>query len=1209
MTLLGGEMFTGNRNYFTQVFLSLTLTLFSSHALANPPWASNYEGEVSFKLNENPQLANLQQIVRQDKQNLEQAQKSLQQAKVKLQKQQERKNALQKELNDLNAQIATAATKKQQLETEKQALPAEIANLQQKIQTLSSEIATLNSQLQDFKSKLATAQQNLQQAKTQCNTNPTPACQQKVQKITERVNNLTQKITTTSQQIQNKTQAKNKAAEVKSKKETRLANIQNIIAKQNQIITQSNQKKTQTQQALQKVTGAIATSQSEVQTAQHQVTKSQNKLAASENQAQNFRQQLIARILDANAKGAQNGMRDGRSDGQQLAYELGLREGRYDGSSDGNYDGTTDGKRRDYQDGYGRGENEGSATAQQDGQANGTKEGTIQGNIDAATIAGKADGTTRAQNSDASQVGTAQGKQNGMERAIGTGKKVGTAKGQEEAISKYEDTPLAKKTLSGKFAGAFSRNIPSFPTGHRGNQFNPNGNFRGRLMNQAYSDGYHFRYRRRVRNAFENNIAANYNQYYDEAYRNSYDSAYNVFYQADYDKGRDNGYNDAYQRVYPVVYDRFYQQYRTDFRNNPNTSASEYKRTYSSVEQTTYDKVYEQIRYDYYVRVEQETFDANIQAQTKKFRDIRFAEVENIYQNSPVLKYISTNITDGGLTANDGSIVAAKDGIYQPTESVYHDLVINNYSLVSADNVKVVLSNGQTFEVPSVPAKSQVTVKGVAKSSVGNQRSGSTFSVGLSTFSPVTREGKIQARHFSNPAQGQINSSETISKSVQYPLTLSGLKTKNVLVINESNRLVMEVKNNSLRNYQGNLEIQTSVDSQTPIITKGFAPLQSLGQSVQVSDAIIDVKSEADTYTPLTFTANISKKGVKLGFLSANYTTMAKAPYVEKMNSPVIVANSELTRTDLVDTVQDFGGIANVSVLDVSLPSKNASVMNAGLKSKVLLMIDNGSGSTFKSIEDMATKSENSVLVALDDASIVSRVKAMSSFRHAIAPTFRLTGIGNENVVLSNPLRDKNHKVRMMAFRADRKNYQEELALAKELTLNNDQVLAKVGSLVNENNFFNPTREIIRTLQAFNLKVNHDVLSVNDAYMESGSLGSRNTDIAELVRKDGSLLHNKLAAKSKATSSAGMNLVAYDTYWSLKALNDHALGINLGHKVEVHLFTKGFGGKKAAAYELKRAGEKRLSKDQRKMAEKSKAKYRSFKYDDNFGENSNPLNF
>ncbi|OUR97164.1 hypothetical protein A9Q84_12620 [Halobacteriovorax marinus] len=1125
----------------TRLATSLSLALLfsiSPTVLANPDWARSYVGNLSFRLTEDPGLQTKVQSV-----TIAQNEFTSITAKVTAQdnatkKLRDEHKAIKKKIRKLSDELTNSITKKGKLQQEKTAKVATLPGLQTEVDMAKAAVSQKDSVLKQSQAKLVKQEQKLAGLETSCAATPTAQCQKKIKrtktaiaatKVTVKAN---QDALTTAKTFKATKVANLKAAnKVVTKLTKKIADLDTAITTKN---AQVQVLKTQETQKAAQVNIATTT----LKTLKKKQDRKQVKLTDAKKLVKKYRDRLISRVLAVNKTGAQEGALDGEGDGRILSNRLGSYHGSRDGDFDGEVDGIREGKQRSHAAGYRTGQVDGSTRAEREGQEDGQIDGTEQGNIDAATRIGKVDGRERAQNSNAATLGNSQGETAGHQRAEDTGRRDGTKTGEAQAIQQFESKSLKPITLDGQFAGSFARIIPAYPTQHRGRNFNPSASYNRKIVKQAFRDGYKRRYKRRQQATYEATISRVYNVIYDDNYNDSYDEFYNRPYPAHRQAGYDQGERAAYNRDYQGHYDNSYNDFRTQFSMSPNRNSNEFKVTYSRVENSTYESVFESIRSAHYRTAEVRTFEANIARQTELFRTSRHAAVSKIYNEKPVLKFISSSITDAGING-----VAGRDGIFQPGETTVHDIVVKNFGKVAAKNVKVVMENGAKFVVPSIAAGSIVKVKGVAKSQVASAPAGRIDTKILTAYAPLSAEAKIQGRHYANPSQGKINVGDTKKNKIQFPFNLSRLNTAGTLIIGEANSLNVAMTNGSSRAYTGDIKISLEVNANTNIITKNFNPVTKIAskKTISLTDATLLINDESDIYTPLTFRARVSKKGVTLGYLNSPLTSMAKAPFIAKNGKPIVVVNSDASARDLVDLLATMGGLKGASVLDTSLPTRNRAPLANGVKGKTLLVLEKAA---IKSIDGMLNKSENTVMILIDELQNgYTGLKSIKTFRDAEAFNYDVAGVSkNTKVIFANPMRVGGLKSAVPALIADINSYKKYLSLANLMKLSNDQILGKIESEVTKTNFFSADTAKRQLIQMANIRAIDEVMRINKHYKLSGEGLSRDKDIADLVKDDKSLLHNrlgKLVDGKTRDKNVSLFLFAYDFYYTMRNALKH----------------------------------------------------------------------
>ena len=1139
-----------------QILLTVAI-LFTNAATAqqnnwdNADWRRDYIGTPSFRLVDDNKMAQLRQHALERKRRLQQISQNVQQqVAVVTQLQNKRKNKRQKKqaLKSLTArdeqrkitlkaeyQEAKRKARRLTLEVQKaqQALPLANAELLQAQQNNTSAIA----QVAAAKAEMQEARKALREIQLACRTTPTADCPKKIAE-SKKIAAAKQKVLAAARIV-----AQNSAAAVKTKAQHVSALNKEITTKQGKITAQQNQLAAIDRETLQiaqnmaarkikirNLNGEIAQLKSKIDIEKPKLirlTERQQRAAdvsaEATHRAREYRRRLISRVLLANNQGAIDGANAGNSDGRELSQQLGARYGTADGEQDGDQRGRLDGQQREHNAGHAAGLLEGAQRAVERGKIDGTALGRVQGNIAAAKKQGTSDGQNRAENSNAIQVGRQQGQAAGMERAIDSGREEGTKLGKKQAIAKYEDISLPTQEVKGKFFGTFSYRVPAYP-GPTHDRYNTQAanNYRRKIVQMAYIDGYAFSYALNSRTSFADTIASNYSRPYNVANERAYRRALDIYYGESYTAGHTLGDSEAFDRDYPTQKAYYFAIAEKYYLENPETDSTEYTTTYSAVEAATYNTVYEEIRLEHYTTTEDATYRGNIAEQTEIFRAQRFATVEKVYREHPVLAFVKTGRQDAGINK-----IAANDHVYQPQEKVLHHLVVKNYGVKAAQNVVLKL-NGVAFVLPAIAGQSAVTLLAAAQSKIPAQAPiGQKELYRYAIEAPLTAEATIQGRHYKNATAGLLATDKKALK-VQYPLSLAGLKTAGDLIVGEDTPLTMTLQNNSKRAYHGPLEIILDVQANSQIIKQKFKNITtlSLAQSLKLDDAIALVKDPADYFQMVSFNGKIMKKGVTLGFLKAPFSIIAKEIYRERPQVPVLIVNSARSTIDLLDVIASSGGLENLSVLDLSLTQRNSQVLGQGLKNKTALVLAADSGSTVREMRSLLQKSENLALIFTDDhaqglATFQEDEMAQDATTMDIAMAGYTDNSSSLKMLFTNPHRVTSLKDSTVAIQANLKNYRSFLPLAAKLIVAPAKLIADLSAQTNTSSYFAPATELMQNYHVLHARNMAEIMNINTAYDKSGQRGSRDTAYRRMISNDETLIVNqfkKTLGKQKKVS-------------------------------------------------------------------------------------------
>jgi hypothetical protein len=1123
-------------------------------------WDQRYIGRRSFKLTDDNEYNTISIAVTNAKKDLDQKTSVLAAQEKKVRDAQQLKASIDKEIGDLSKAIVDGLSEQTKLKNSLAQLRRAAQNAKEQRDVAKAGADSTQETVQNINAKIEAAQANLQTIEEACQATPAADCSAK---ITEAKNKVAQEREPLRAAIRlNRVAQENlKAKEgILTNKRKDLQEAQDKISK----ITTDNeeravileQKKNALKNAIAKVTAEQA-ALSPLKSAYDESLTVHNRTMLRKNRIIEL---LVTRVIRLNRVGAEVGEEAGSIDGDLYAEYLGIPAGQQDGDRDGTEAGQSAGRRASYNRGLGQGEIQGRAEAEARGERDGLNQGHYQGHVAAATEDGRTDGLNQANNSDAAQVGTNQGQEAGLERAKIQGERDGNAKGERQAIEKHEKGNLNSQNVNGNFAGAFAPMVPSYPGFNciesRGRRYTRDDfgwrthrnwradnticpNFRPRehsdmttnnrgIFREAFMDGYIQSYRHNRRGQFNQSIDRLYMSNYESARMAAFEDFSSREYPAQTEEGRQAGFNAAFDARYPVVKEEARKIAYAQALANPDTGSSEYQQTYTDQRQATYNRRYEEIRVANFNATEVETFDQNIAQQTELFRESRFATVDAIYQNNPVVKFESSEMKDGGVRG-----VAKADGIFQPGEVTLHNVTITNFGDKAANNVTVSLDNGERVKLPSIPEKSTTTIKGALKSEIEG-RLGSVEEKTLQAFSPLSAEARIQGRHYYATSTARLNFGDKKKVDVTYPLALSNLKTQSQLLINEANSLSISVTNKSGRKYSGALTIELNDNAQTDIITKDFDTISDLGQgrSTTLSSAKILVTNERDVFKDLSFSALIKKDGVIIGQLDNALNTMVKAPYSPKNGKPVFLVDSSKNARDLINALEEIGGLTNGSVIDLSLARLNRDVLNQGLNKKMIVALDDLRGSTIPGVSALLKNSEDTVLLFVDSRNAGLNLARNNSgvLRNAsLLPVFLKGNDELFNLRFTNPYLD-GVKEMTVAAQTTPNGMKDAMRTLSGLMKTNNELVTEAGSTLNQNNALQTSAKV----QNMIVMATAEILNVNEAYKKT------NNDRFENLAIDSKMLYSRIlehSGKKVNRNTLSKNLSAFTMYQVI----DHAL--------------------------------------------------------------------
>ena len=1130
-------------------------------------WREYYVGNPSFKLIDDRRLRKMIKNVNRIDSELATVNNQINAIQKEIDKIKKGIEVNRKKVKELNGVEKKLLTKKDKLQTQIISATGKITSLTKKIvqdqkAVNMAEVEMKKAQAQQKTAKQSVTSAELTLAKTKAELEKAQAAGNtvKIEKLTRMIEKQTQNLESLNGLLNLATeQTKTKQAALKVAKSTlqkdkkQKETLTNNIPKwKDEVIAIGNQRDANRNE-IAKVNKSINVQKKQIKnenTKKNPLDNKSSKLSTALNDASKqrnrYRTNLIDRILEINSYGADQGTNAGDSDG----FYISDQQGKLYGNQDGQRDGEDLGRNRDYGLGETEGRKVGLKRAETDGEVDGTREGKKRGNEEAATREGTNAGGIRADNSNADTVGTGQGNDAGMTRAINTGNNIGTPQGENQAIEEREGQTLSNKEIQGDFAGTFSRNTPDYPgPSHNSYNTSESNKFVRNVVRLAYLDGYETSYLNRSRTTYYNTISQNYNDAYDRSERESLDQ----FYQDSFDQGHSYGDDAAYNDNYQSFRRQYYESARIYNEMNPDRGSSEYKSTYDFSEKNAFDKEYERIRRENYNTAENRTFDANIAAQTKKFRLKRHSEVSNIYDNFAVLKFVSRSLIDSGIHG-----IAKKDGVFQPGESIVSNVTLINYGKKSANNVTIEI-DGSNVVISNISPLSTTTIVGAVKSNLPNANIGDRVKTNMTmNYSLKSQDKRIEGRNFESIGSNTVGT-ERQSIKISYPLNVSNLTTNGQLILNEQNGLGITVDNNSNRAYTGPINIEIDVNSSNNVMTKNFSTVMNINRSgnANLNDAEVNITDDRDLYRHLFFRVTISKNGVTLGILENPLSAMVKAEFIDRGDAPVLIVNSDQTTNDLLDIVSELGGPTEVSVLDTSLRQRNKTHLENGLDNKTIMVLDPGDGSISLNLGAVVHMSTNSSFLAISEENNgLSMIERLSQFNDSTKLEMKISNIGEKvRVVETNEHMIKNLRSSSTVMEANMSNYASMLPVITLMKMNTKDHINLVRKNIDRNRFFNTNVEETQLIQSLNIKMLEEIMRFNTAYKKSkgGIFGWGHDDKwLEMMKNDKSLIINQLNEMVKNESinesNANLFLLAKASVFTL----DNGLNAYRPLKDEVH---------------------------------------------------------
>lgn len=1174
MAKMSLEMTALKRNLI--VLMVLGLFGFMSHAGAaqNPEWARDFYGTVKFQLADDPEFAKAQGELQYLEGELNRIRGLLAQKKTFLQQKNELKDA---KLNDLKKTQADISSKTDLLSNSQKEITLQNSKIEsasnailandQLIRNKTNEIITYNNQLDPLKEKLTLArsdvdlkQKNFDAALAQCQTNnpsgtdcmnddaQVALARQKLSQAKELEKYLSEQVAHFSQLVGDAqkvmTTAQSNLTTAKTDKanaEGRLVELHKLIAVLGNEIPVLNDRATALTAEVTALTNEISNITGEINNLaniERQQALTYDRHFASFN---NLRNALINEIITINHQGRTNAQGHGAREGIEIASDIGTTRGTQDGTPDGLRAGENDGRTRDYQAGAAVGDQEGARRGMDEGTQAGRLSGTRDGNQEAGAREGQASGIAKAERSDASQVGASEGRQAGLQHAADEGQIQGNKRGESEAVSSLEAQTLANTVINGQFAGAFaSGNFRPYFPGNRHKYYNENINHSRMVLRLAYTEGYKTGYDAAAEQTFYDNVQKIYKQAYTDAYNVSYSQAFNRSYADSYQAGRQAQAQVAYERQYKPSFDAAYRVARESSLQSPDRNSSVFKNAFQMTETSAYQDRYAQIRNQAFSVAERDTYGQNLNVQIEKFRVKRIAEVQAIYANYPILKFITSSVSDAGVNG-----VAGKDGIFQPGEKVLHDVTIANFSAVPAQGVKLIATNGQTITLPAIAGKSVVTVKGAILDQVPfSAPLNSQFTTLLAVrFDLTANEKSIQGRYFANASNGVLNSGHPVVVALRFPMDLA-LRLESPLQVGKTVGLTATIVNKSQRSFMGPLSLELTSSLGSSVIQAQFSDISLIDSSVTKSEARVMIEDVREIFSDVDFSLVIKQSGVVIGEIKNVARDYVKAPYVAIAGAPVIVmkSNTLASRQIYKDLVAELGGATQVSILDLAAGASAQSVLESQseMKGKTLLVIENKADSLMSSL-DKVFKLKNVLVAFISEGGALDKAQAtLSSLKGSTRFPLNASGV-KLSVLSSSPALNKELTSKVSAVEVGVQAVESLEALASVLKLSDDELLEAIAKQVTAEKFFAQAQDVKLLGQIAIMRTLEEAMTLNAGFVASDK---DDKSFVERMKSDNALFFNKF--KNVITSGSeearmANSLLGFALYTgSMKALEDVA---------------------------------------------------------------------
>ncbi len=1129
-------------------------------AETRPDWAREFYGQVTFRLLDDPVyrdkyviLNGILEEMNSTKRLLTEKQQTL---SAKNSTKQQKVNLLATTQTSLAAKTSKLKSNNDELKLKESQITgagSAILAATSMIKIKDNELITYANVLKPFKDELANARTALAErqaiydsalqacrdhaAGTACTDAPAViVAKHHLARAKERIQYLTEQIAHYDQLVTDATHAKQSAQTTMSTERTKKdqaiarmaaintenANLTNDISTLIQTLgTLSNE--------LDKLSGEITVLSSDVGRLSSIVAQQEVGFTNEQNHFDKLEIQLIEEILSANRIGYSNSRSHGSQDGIEVARRTGDGLGEQHGLSQGALKGQQDGRSREFTRGAAEGETIGQQEGAKAGYEQGVSEGQTEGFRMAGAQEGQASGLVKAEASNASQVGSREGSQSGLQAAQRDGLARGSQIGEAQAIRDAESVPLSPSIIRGPFAGTFQSQVrlPRFPGATGQYRNNELGNARS-IIRQAYISGYSIGYDAAAAETYNANIGAIYQAAYTRFYNLSYQSTVSREYQDSFRQGREIQYQTSYNREYRVQHQQTFWVAKEDARKNPDRRNSVFTNAFKTTETSAYDRRFGEIREDHRQQNHGNVFNQNIEAETNKARQIRKAQVLSIYAQFPIIKFESSSILDNGIRG-----IAAGDSVYQPGEEVSLNNVLVNYGSKEATGLKLTTSTGESFNLPSIPGRSVITLQGAGKSNISaTAPEGSQETLEFSLIGQLdSGEQTIQGRHYANLAEKLIAKS-THKKTVQFPFQVSELRSNSPLVLGETANIKVSMFNKSSRAYEGKIDLELETSLGRGIVAKDFNTVSHIGHTLSAQDAQIQVKDSNLLYTDVDFSIAIRQNGVLLGYATRSGRDYLRVAYVARPNMPVAVFNSSTAaaREQIKDLAASLGGADRISVLDLSASDRYQDILDRDMKGKTLLVLDNGSQHVSEKLKE-AVQTQATFIVMLQDRDGKSGLRKLISSLDSslLVSAVHLTNDGHRSYVYStNPVIAGSTKQKVSIVETSLNDLEDTLKLQAILKLTTLELMAKLNSEMTRENYVNPNASLKLLVKTIALRNIEEAVTLDDLYDKSKGIRRflfwklRDKSILARVQKDDTLIIGALrnALKSGLLATA-----------------------------------------------------------------------------------------
>lgn len=657
-------------------------------------------------------------------------------------------------------------------------------------------------------------------------------------------------------------------------------------------------------------------------------------------------------------------IRDAKSDSAAVTLHIGVKQGQLDGERDGRERGLETSKINSYKLGLERGEQAGKVLAEIEGTKVGSEAGLLASIEELAIKDAERQAEFDIENSNVKVMAAKKGHILGKDKARNDGYKIGRAKGEANAIDKFENRSLSPIHVDGPFIGTFSPRTPDFDetvcekivcASYKNTLENIHKTYIDHNLNLLFKVIYKDEFLKALRVEFLENISSLYLSSYTTQFNASLEHYSKEFNQKSYDRGLKESSERA-KNSYRKLYEESAKKLSFDnalMKNHTKSAAYKkmYKKHYKKFKLKFWNREFDSIS----EKAEREAYDANIDTEIIKAKTIRYSEVSKFYESSPVLSFKYGKMKSIGLSGT-----GADDGVFQPGENLAHDIIIINYGLAAAKDIIIVTDNHLKFKVDHIPASTEMHLKGVAKSVIPENLIDGFYSPTLEVYYQSPIDNPLSKNHYEDYSKALLGGKVHSPLEVKYPLHFAVERWDNSFIHQQEKEVTILLKNNSKKPLIGNYTLSFESNSEQKFDNRSLTLNLAPGATYQYKIPL-DFENNKDLYQ------DIFVQGV----LKSDQVNLAKA----KKENVLVKSKNDLAELQQMQTIFLAGGTRpqpiisqlltntkkSFSVLDLSIAK--ASDKKPALKNKSFILVHEQEGDLNVELLSKIIKKNSNLLV------------------------------------------------------------------------------------------------------------------------------------------------------------------------------------------------------------------------------------------------------